>query len=90
MVRGCGRKPAVADIVRYLHIAGLCGLERFSVRIQTASIICDNICGVGRLVKQAALVVQSRLQSVGRNERIRTSDPFVPNEVRYRAALHSE
>ena len=26
----------------------------------------------------------------GRNERIRTSDPFVPNEVRYRAALHSE
>ncbi len=26
----------------------------------------------------------------GRNERIRTSDPFVPNEVRYQAALHSE
>ena len=28
--------------------------------------------------------------SNGRNERIRTSDPFVPNEVRYQAALHSE
>jgi hypothetical protein len=27
---------------------------------------------------------------LGRNERIRTSDPFVPNEVRYQAALHSE
>jgi hypothetical protein len=25
----------------------------------------------------------------GRNERIRTSDPLVPNEVRYQAALHS-
>ena len=27
---------------------------------------------------------------VGRRERIRTSDPFVPNEVRYQAALHAE
>jgi hypothetical protein len=26
----------------------------------------------------------------GRNERIRTSDPFVPNEVRYQAAPHSD
>ena len=26
----------------------------------------------------------------GRNERIRTSDPLVPNEVRYQAALHSD
>ena len=26
----------------------------------------------------------------GRSERIRTSDPLVPNEVRYQAALHSE
>ena len=26
----------------------------------------------------------------GRCERIRTSDPFVPNEVRYQAAPHSE
>ena len=25
----------------------------------------------------------------GRRERIRTSDPFVPNEVRYQAALHA-
>ena len=26
----------------------------------------------------------------GRDDWIRTSDPFVPNEVRYRAALHPE
>jgi hypothetical protein len=25
----------------------------------------------------------------GRSERIRTSDPVVPNDVRYQAALHS-
>jgi hypothetical protein len=29
-------------------------------------------------------------QSLGRDDWIRTSDPFVPNEVRYRAALHPE
>ena len=27
---------------------------------------------------------------IGRRERIRTSDPFVPNEVRYQAALHAD
>ena len=27
---------------------------------------------------------------LGRRERIRTSDPFVPNEVRYQAALHAD
>jgi hypothetical protein len=26
----------------------------------------------------------------GRNERIRTSDPLLPKQVRYQAALHSE
>ena len=26
----------------------------------------------------------------GRSERIRTSDPIVPNDVRYQAALHSD
>ena len=30
------------------------------------------------------------LSDVGRCGRIRTSDPFVPNEVRYQAALHTE
>ena len=29
-------------------------------------------------------------QVVGRSERIRTSDPIVPNDVRYQAALHSD
>lgn len=32
----------------------------------------------------------NRRGKTGRNERIRTSDPFVPNEVRYQAALHSD
>ena len=27
---------------------------------------------------------------IGRSERIRTSDPLVPNEVRYQTALHSD
>lgn len=27
---------------------------------------------------------------IGRRERIRTSDPFLPKEVRYQAALHAE
>ncbi len=27
---------------------------------------------------------------IGRSERIRTSDPLVPNEVRYQAAPHSD
>ena len=29
------------------------------------------------------------IEKNGRSERIRTSDPLVPNEVRYQAALHS-
>ena len=30
------------------------------------------------------------LVNIGRCERIRTSDPFLPKEVRYQAALHTE
>ena len=30
------------------------------------------------------------IEKNGRSERIRTSDPLVPNEVRYQAALHSD
>ena len=30
------------------------------------------------------------LKIYGRSERIRTSDPIVPNDVRYQAALHSD
>ncbi len=29
------------------------------------------------------------VENTGRSERIRTSDPVVPNDVRYQAALHS-
>ena len=31
-----------------------------------------------------------KFREFGRRERIRTSDPFVPNEVRYQAALHAD
>ena len=34
--------------------------------------------------------IQSAAKINGRSERIRTSDPLVPNEVRYQAALHSD
>ena len=30
------------------------------------------------------------IREIGRRERIRTSDPFVPNEVRYQTALHAD
>ena len=36
-----------------------------------------------------AITVSSGNAIVGRSERIRTSGPLVPNEVRYQAALHS-
>ena len=35
-----------------------------------------------------AFILKERLN--GRNTRIRTLDPLVPNEVRYQTALHSE
>src|SRR5271156_4851239 len=34
--------------------------------------------------------IQWFLRIIGRSERIRTSDPIVPNDVRYQAALHSD
>ncbi len=39
-------------------------------------------------IKQNELAAGS-IALTGRSERIRTSDPLVPNEVRYQAALHS-
>ncbi len=43
-------------------------------------------------MKKAAnsMLLAAFVRPHGRNERIRTSDPFVPNEVRYQAAPHSE
>src|SRR5690554_2170908 len=40
-------------------------------------------------VMNQSLEIQTRREN-GRRERIRTSDPFVPNEVRYQAALHAD
>ncbi len=45
---------------------------------------CGGFCG--RLFGPASYV----FEKIGRSERIRTSDPLVPNEVRYQAALHSD
>ena len=36
------------------------------------------------------LLTENSNEIDGRSERIRTSDPLVPNEVRYQAALHSD
>ena len=36
------------------------------------------------------IVAAGNFWEIGRSERIRTSDPLVPNEVRYQAALHSD
>src|SRR5690606_33972166 len=44
-----------------------------------------NAWGESRLKQWLALVNDQ----TGRSERIRTSDPVVPNDVRYQAALHS-
>ncbi len=45
---------------------------------------CGSFCG--RLFGSSSYV----FEKIGRSERIRTSDPLVPNEVRYQAALHSD
>ena len=39
---------------------------------------------------QATIADVQALENTGRSERIRTSDPIVPNDVRYQAALHSD
>src|SRR5690554_7177413 len=40
-------------------------------------------------VRNQSWEIRTRREN-GRRERIRTSDPFVPNEVRYQAALHAD
>jgi hypothetical protein len=51
---------------------------------------------VSKIFKQfravAPALLHTRMQIVenGRSERIRTSDPLLPKQVRYQAALHSE
>ncbi len=57
------------------------------LRVKTrTSFILNNAVTLTKL--QAGHLVFCR--KFGRNERIRTSDPFVPNEVRYQAAPHSD
>ena len=48
-------------------------------------------CGVSqnRAMRERQLV-EKGIPGGGRCERIRTSDPFLPKEVRYQAALHTE
>lgn len=57
------------------------------LRVKTrTSFILNNAVTLTKL--QAGHLIFCR--KFGRNERIRTSDPFVPNEVRYQAAPHSD
>ena len=44
----------------------------------------------GRLVKQKANLPETPNRENGRSERIRTSDPLLPKQVRYQAALRSD
>ena len=45
-------------------------------------------CEIAEIKKGLAMMLT--LFNTGRSTRIRTLDPLVPNQVRYRAALHSE
>ena len=56
-----------------------------ALRAMTATV---TICSQWTIKKRAVLKT-ARLCD-GRSTRIRTLDPLVPNQVRYRAALHSE
>ncbi len=58
-----------------------------SIFLPELSIICPT---VGSPVSSVKDVSGTDPGVNGRCERIRTSDPFVPNEVRYQAALHTE
>ena len=44
----------------------------------------------GALAGPATRPILQLVWNYGRSERIRTSDPIVPNDVRYQAALHSD
>jgi hypothetical protein len=55
----------------------------------------QGLAGTGRSIQShppsAKSVTALKVLSLfGRSERIRTSDPIVPNDVRYQAALHSD
>ena len=63
-----------------LHRSSTRGLYCLQLFADVQTLKCKSACFDES--KQAAIF--------GRNERIRTSDHFVPNEVRYRAALQSE
>ena len=44
----------------------------------------------GPTLRPTSLALFSKKWEIGRCERIRTSDPFVPNEVRYQPAPHTD
>jgi hypothetical protein len=47
-------------------------------------------CPTGTRTCVPSAAVSMTYMRNGRSERIRTSDPIVPNDVRYQAALHSD
>ena len=75
---------------------GLCGLLEEGAHGKSPKCLGGNLGDFGEFCKGLRLAECKKPAWTqagfvfGRNERIRTSDPFVPNEVRYRAALHSE
>ena len=46
-------------------------------------------CGIFHTLLPSVYAEKVAIQTDGRSERIRTSDPLIPNQVRYQAALRS-
>jgi hypothetical protein len=65
--------------------------ELSSHRTGKAALEClDGIEARANLLTEQKLLKAKRLKVNGRGERIRTSDPLVPNQVRYQTALRPE
>jgi hypothetical protein len=60
------------------------------LRLRTRRRIGGLIGGPRASPSQKKHINQWADETNGRSERIRTSDPIVPNDVRYQAALHSD
>jgi hypothetical protein len=70
--------------------------RRFRSTVGTGDVDADSFdvsgirLGAARKYDQRHNRIDRSQEKFGRSERIRTSDPIVPNDVRYQAALHSD